>query len=63
MILAGTSILLTFARVDGLELLWELFPDGAVSVSPAMFREIREAIAQGCAWLIQLPGLIEQGDA
>src|SRR5439155_26134140 len=50
MILADTSVLSTFARVDALKLLWELFPGRILGLTPAVFREITEAIAQGCAW-------------
>lgn len=61
MILADTSILSTFARVDALELLWELFPGRALAITPAVFREILEAIAQGCTWLVRVPALVKSG--
>ena len=54
MILADTSILSTLARVNGLELLWDLFPHSPLGVTPAVFREISDAIAQGCLWLVQV---------
>src|SRR5260370_14283854 len=61
MILADTNVLSTFARVDALPLLWELFPDRAVGVTPAIFREVLEAVAQGCTWLAELPALVKGG--
>jgi predicted nucleic acid-binding protein len=61
MILVDTSILSTFARVDALELLWALFPRGPLGVTPAIYREIQEAITQGCGWLDQVPGLVKNG--
>jgi len=51
MILLDTSILSTFARVDSLDLMWALFPDDPIGVTPAVFREIAEAVAQGRSWL------------
>jgi predicted nucleic acid-binding protein len=60
-ILADTSILSTFGRVDALKLLWELFPGRSLGVTPAIFREIVDAIDQGCVWLDQIPDLIKSG--
>src|SRR5439155_2204181 len=61
MILVDTSILSTFARIEALPLLWELFPSRSLAVTPAVFREVLEAIAQGCAWLADLPDLVKTG--
>jgi predicted nucleic acid-binding protein len=61
MILVDTSILSTFARVDALELLWALFPSVPLGVTPAIFREVQEAVTQGCGWLAQVPGLVKSG--
>jgi len=61
MILLDTSILSSFARVDGLNLLWELFPHQDIGISPAVFREVTAAIACGRGWLEQIPGLIRAG--
>jgi predicted nucleic acid-binding protein len=61
MILVDTSILSTFARVDALDLLWALFPRVPVGVTPVIYRELQEAVTQGCGWLEQVPGLIRSG--
>ena len=61
MILADTSVLSTLARVEALELLWELFPNSPLGVTPAVFHEVSEAIEQGCTWLVQAPELIKNG--
>ena len=61
MILADTNVLSTFARVDALALLWELFPGRSLGVTPAIFREILEAVTQGCTWLAEVPALVKGG--
>jgi predicted nucleic acid-binding protein len=61
MILADTSILSTFARVDALGLLWALFPRVPLGVTPAIYREVQEALNQGCGWLVQVPRLVKAG--
>jgi len=61
MILVDTNVLSTFARVDALPLLWELFTDRPLSVTPAIFREVLEAISQGCTWLADIPALVKRG--
>ncbi len=61
MILLDTSILSSFARVGALDLLWELFPRSPVGITPAVLREILEAVALGRAWLAQIPGLVQGG--
>lgn len=61
MILVDTSILSTFARVEALPLLESLFCRGSLCVTSAIFREIMEAISQGCSWLGQVPAWLENG--
>lgn len=61
MILVDTSILSTFARVEALDLLDLLFRGGSLCVSPAVFREIMDAISQGCSWLGQVPVWLNSG--
>jgi predicted nucleic acid-binding protein len=61
MILVDTSILSTFARVNALDALYDVFPGNKLSITPAILREITDAIGQGCAWLHQIPGLTRTG--
>jgi predicted nucleic acid-binding protein len=61
MILVDTNLLSTFARADALSLLWELFSGDPLGVTPAIFREILEAVAQGCTWLSEVPALVKGG--
>ena len=61
MILLDTSILSTFARADGLDLLWELFPRTEIGITPAVFREVVAAVSQGRRWLERIPFLVSEG--
>jgi predicted nucleic acid-binding protein len=61
MILLDTSVLSTLARVNELDLVWELFPKNSIAVAPAVFREVMQAVAQGRSWLEQIPKLVESG--
>lgn len=58
MILVDTGNLSTFARVDALSHLWELFPGTALAITPAIFREVQEAKNQGYGWLNQVITLV-----
>ncbi len=61
MILVDTNILSTFARVDELELLFQLFGRSPLGLTSAVLAELNEALAHGCAWLEQTKGLRNQG--
>jgi predicted nucleic acid-binding protein len=61
MILADANIISIFCRVRALKLLWELFSNEPLGVTPAVLREINDAVAQGCAWLREIPSLISSG--
>jgi len=59
MILVDTSVLSTFARADALGLLSQLFPGRVLGLTPAILREVAEAIEQGCTWLREVPALVK----
>lgn len=51
MILVDNNILSTFARVGQFELLFQLFPKDNLSIPPAVYDEMMDAIRLGCSFL------------
>jgi predicted nucleic acid-binding protein len=54
MILVDTNILGTFARVDALDLLFELFSDDEIGVAPAVYAELLAGLRERRTFLLTL---------
>ena len=61
MILADTNILGTFARVDALNLLVDLFREDEIGVTPAVYAELLAGVREGRQFLQTAVDLVESG--
>ncbi len=61
MILADTNILGTFARVEGLDLLFDLFSHDDIGVASAVYAELLAGVREGRQFLQTVVELIESG--
>lgn len=61
MILCDTNILSTFAKIDRLPLLLQLFASDKLAVVPAVYEELQEGIHRGYSSLQAATAPIEQG--
>ena len=61
MILADTNILGTFARVDAVDLLFDLFSQDEIGVSPAVYAELLAGVREGRRFLQTAVDLVESG--
>ena len=61
MLLCDTNILSTFAKIDQMELLLQLFARDEIAVVPAVYEELQEGIRRGYAPLQAANTHIQQG--
>jgi predicted nucleic acid-binding protein len=61
MFLCDTNILSTFAKINQMELLLQLFARDEMAVVPAVYEELQEGIRRGYAPLQAANALIQQG--
>ena len=61
MILADTNILGTFARVDALDFLIDLFGQNEIGVAPAVYAELLAGVREGREFLDAAVEFVESG--
>jgi predicted nucleic acid-binding protein len=61
MVVSDTNIISTFARIDQLDLLRQLFKVPQLHLTPGTYAELQKAVEVGCTFLEPVVEAIEQG--
>ena len=60
MIIVDNNILSTFAKIDRLDILFQLFPQTQIGIVPAVYNELRIGVRKGHFQLKQVMDMVQQ---
>jgi predicted nucleic acid-binding protein len=60
MIIVDNNILSTFAKIDRLDILFQLFPQTQIGIVPAVYNELRIGVRKGHVQLKQVMEMVQQ---